>query len=427
MSRLYPTYFAQSELSTIPQNEQLYHEPMSSIRFPPNAQANVLQNTRDINPITIGTASGEQLIQAGNHTYIQLLLEKSTIEKELLIAQKAQSDAFRNTYNEIHAKSLQGIASATTHHTHVSPTIPNVLNNPFLHELSHNAKDESSAMVPLNRLTSMRGILKGLFDLLKASLPEILKETWCQYDAEFQDIIYRELRAHFPELALCNDNWKAQSLLIEWYCNWYSPSSHHVKTEHMDHALSLASEVLVSDTAKGSAAPTACKRAKTHSRKRVPVVPLPPIRNPLLPASASIHDSNTTYTNIPMPTTNTPSIAATILSESAVPTMTRTPGINITSCQTEATTTVETSMQEDIIEVNSHVNCDPEVMNVDSEPENEGDDRVNNNDQPMSSPTLSLSLGQMNPPVMTNFNAEVPRILSTASDRVLQGYNKPSG
>ncbi|KIL55133.1 hypothetical protein M378DRAFT_182312 [Amanita muscaria Koide BX008] len=342
MSRLYPTYFAQSELSTIPQNEQLYHEPMSSIRFPLNAQ-----NTRDINPITIGTASGEQLIQAGNHTYIQLLLEKSTIEKELLIAQKAQSDAFRNTYNEIHAKSSQGIASATTHHTHVSPTIPNVCNNPFLHELSHNAKglfqreailptifkraytqpdvirtaadynrvrfwaledfkanhvmlicdnegkkntlpkkflfleDESGAMVPLNRLTSMRGILKGLFDLLKASLPEILKETWCQYDAEFQDIIYRELRAHFPELALCNDNWKARSLLIEWYCNWYSPSSHHVKTEHMDHALSLASEVLVSDTAKGSAASTACKRAKTHSRKRVPVVLLPPIRNPL--------------------------------------------------------------------------------------------------------------------------------------------------
>ncbi|KIL61729.1 hypothetical protein M378DRAFT_179966 [Amanita muscaria Koide BX008] len=510
MSRPHPAYIFPPELSgTSIHSEHLFDDerrlPMSS-RFP-NAQPNTLQ-TRDINAI-IGAASGEQLIQSGNQAYIKLLLEKSNIEKEMLIAQKVQSDAFsiidRNAYNEIHGN-LQGLPSSTSttmHQIHgpVSTTIPNILNNPFLHELSDSAKglfkretvlptifkrayiqpdvvrtsedyssvrfwtledfkakqatlicesdgkkntlpkkllfleDEYGVMIPLSRLSSMRGILKGLFDLLKASLPEILKETWCQYDTEFQDIVYRELRAHFPELAMCNDNWKARSLLIEWYCNWYSHPSHSIKAEHIDHTLSHSTTMseVVSDTVNRSPPSTSRKRLKTaRTSGKLKQVMLPPIQNPLLWASTSAHNNNT---NTLMPTTgmtNTPSL--TLIESAASATTTTivmtTPAINAASSQAEATTNVERSMQEEIMDVDhreeQESSTQTHATDVQMRIDFDNERHQNIIHQPKLNPTLPLSLGQTCPPAMTDPNAEVPRIpLAASEDQIVN--STPSG
>jgi hypothetical protein len=66
------------------------------------------------------------------------------------------------------------------------------------------------------------------------------------------------MRHLFPELTLCDNNWKARSLLIEWYGNWNQPRI-GVKEEEMDNDLDATN---VPSKRKKQNGPSKLKKAK---------------------------------------------------------------------------------------------------------------------------------------------------------------------
>jgi hypothetical protein len=94
-------------------------------------------------------------------------------------------------------------------------------------------EQDTGDLIPLTRLEKMRAHLLAAFADIKSLMPELLGQGWLKCDVELQRACYAEMRHIFPELTLCTNNWKARSLLIEWYGNWNRPRI-GVKEEELD-------------------------------------------------------------------------------------------------------------------------------------------------------------------------------------------------
>ena len=84
--------------------------------------------------------------------------------------------------------------------------------------------------------------------------------TWGRADAEVAHVYRREMRAKFPEFALCEHDWKADQLATEHYPSWYS---NHVKGVDVKQEGSVTDSVLLA----GSKRPYSAEPAVAQPRK----------------------------------------------------------------------------------------------------------------------------------------------------------------
>ncbi|KIL54254.1 hypothetical protein M378DRAFT_182610 [Amanita muscaria Koide BX008] len=82
-------------------------------------------------------------------------------------------------------------------------------------------EDELGCTITQARLDEMRHNLHSSFQELKSLMPSLLSSGgWLRCDQELQRICYVYMRRRYPELTLCERNWKVHVFLSEWYANW---------------------------------------------------------------------------------------------------------------------------------------------------------------------------------------------------------------
>jgi hypothetical protein len=84
---------------------------------------------------------------------------------------------------------------------------------------------EDSKGIPIDkkRASNIRAHLHRAFHLLASVEPAAVIKSWGKADEALLDVVYCDLRLNFPEFRYCENNWKAQQFMTEWYPNFYRP------------------------------------------------------------------------------------------------------------------------------------------------------------------------------------------------------------
>jgi hypothetical protein len=94
-------------------------------------------------------------------------------------------------------------------------------------------EDEHGQIIDGHRASEMRKIACSVWVALANAGQAPTK--WSQADIVSAEAYRREMRQHFPELCLCENNWKADLIASENYPSWYahqsSQNKHSVKQE----------------------------------------------------------------------------------------------------------------------------------------------------------------------------------------------------
>jgi hypothetical protein len=93
-------------------------------------------------------------------------------------------------------------------------------------------EDEHGHTVDGHRASEMRKIARSIWVALANAGKAPAK--WSQADLGSAESYRREMRRHFPELRLCDNDWKADLIASEHYPSWYSHHDKHVKLEDAD-------------------------------------------------------------------------------------------------------------------------------------------------------------------------------------------------
>lgn len=81
-------------------------------------------------------------------------------------------------------------------------------------------ENEHGELIENNEISAMRKALVRIFSSVKEHIPSMLK-TWLKNSIEFHDMICIEMRILFPDyFTLCENNWKAQEFVKNWFRNW---------------------------------------------------------------------------------------------------------------------------------------------------------------------------------------------------------------
>ncbi len=70
------------------------------------------------------------------------------------------------------------------------------------------------------RIKLIRADLRNVFQQIKKFMPSALEDTRTKHDDDFMTTIFRYMRLKYPEFTLCDDNWKLNSFVSNWYGNW---------------------------------------------------------------------------------------------------------------------------------------------------------------------------------------------------------------
>jgi hypothetical protein len=84
-------------------------------------------------------------------------------------------------------------------------------------------EDENGRSVDGHRLTEIRKLARKVWNKF-ADIGQA-PPTWGKANVNFTTEYRREMRHHFPELRLCENDWKAELLATENYPSWYN--NHH--------------------------------------------------------------------------------------------------------------------------------------------------------------------------------------------------------
>jgi len=133
----------------------------------------------------------------------------------------------------------------------------------FLEDNDGNTMQES-------RLGEISTFLRGAFMELRELDPKILPESWANgAHRDLTAACHTELRRRFEEISFCNGDWKARTLMVEWYPSW--------KRNHLDSGAgdSDNTDVEITSTvpAKRAAAPSKQPKKKTKVKEEIQCVP----------------------------------------------------------------------------------------------------------------------------------------------------------
>jgi hypothetical protein len=71
------------------------------------------------------------------------------------------------------------------------------------------------------RVKQIRDDLRNVFMQICMAMRSAILNKWSDYDATFKNTIFRHLRIHYPEFTYCDDNWKANKFISNFYTNWH--------------------------------------------------------------------------------------------------------------------------------------------------------------------------------------------------------------
>lgn len=71
------------------------------------------------------------------------------------------------------------------------------------------------------RIKQIRDDLRNVFTQICMAMRSALCKKWSDYDATFKNTIIRHLRIRYPEFTYCDDDWKANSFISNFYSNWH--------------------------------------------------------------------------------------------------------------------------------------------------------------------------------------------------------------
>ncbi|KAM6496333.1 hypothetical protein JOM56_009039 [Amanita muscaria] len=81
-------------------------------------------------------------------------------------------------------------------------------------------ENEDGELIENNEISAMRKALVRIFSSVKEHIPSMLK-NWLKTSIEFHDMVCIEMRILFPDyFTLCENNWKAQEFVKNWFRNW---------------------------------------------------------------------------------------------------------------------------------------------------------------------------------------------------------------
>ncbi|KAM6490232.1 hypothetical protein JOM56_014209 [Amanita muscaria] len=133
-------------------------------------------------------------------------------------------------------------------------------------------EDDDGDTMEEKRLEEIRIFLQGAFMELRELDPTILPKSWanCAH-RDLTAACHAELSRWFQELSLCSGDWKARTLMVEWYPCW--------KRNHLDSGAgdSNNTDVEIMDTvpAKRAAAPSKQPKKKTKVKEEISVPEIP--------------------------------------------------------------------------------------------------------------------------------------------------------
>jgi hypothetical protein len=94
---------------------------------------------------------------------------------------------------------------------------------------------EEGEIVDEDRFDKMRKYARKIWDLFETegSVPP----SWGQAARQLKQRYHKLMRDNFPELKLCNDNWKADQIATSnypsWYQYWVVRKSHNLDSENL--------------------------------------------------------------------------------------------------------------------------------------------------------------------------------------------------
>ncbi|KAF8625283.1 hypothetical protein AX15_005466 [Amanita polypyramis BW_CC] len=133
-------------------------------------------------------------------------------------------------------------------------------------------EDNDGDTIEERRLEEIRTFLHGAFMELRELDPKILPKSWvnCAH-RDLTAACHTELRRRFEEFSFCSGDWKARTLMVEWYPNW--------KRNHVAGPDSDDMDVEVTDTvpAKRAGVPSKQPKKKVKVKEEIsfPEIPDP--------------------------------------------------------------------------------------------------------------------------------------------------------
>ena len=104
-------------------------------------------------------------------------------------------------------------------------------------------EDENGNAVDGHCVTAIRAHARAIW--VSLGKLNLLPATWGKADSKAQQEYRQEMRAKFPELSLCDNNWKADQIATDTYPSWYKNHPENflvVKEEpHQDASTSMLS------------------------------------------------------------------------------------------------------------------------------------------------------------------------------------------
>ncbi|KAM6491218.1 hypothetical protein JOM56_013457 [Amanita muscaria] len=318
-------FFNCSTNSSILQNGQGGHAMGPDTRFTSKFATNHVEPQgimyNNSNQYIMANATHDELLRSGNGVYLDLFLRCKELEKDLTIAEM-QADHWRTSYERLseHTTSIrQYTASASPPPALLQKPIFD-FNKPssasdmlrekqqFLQALfpgdstdiklnrsqyplvkfwtrsswtggsrTSYMEDENGIVVPDSRIREIREHIAQKFNEVKRHRRDLLAKSWTYADMELRQAFYRNLRNTFLEFALCDDNWKAKSMISIWY------SDHFQKTQVGDN-VTVKTEATTSTTKeeKGKRRQSVDESALPSKKPKFTHGELPSLRNPLI-------------------------------------------------------------------------------------------------------------------------------------------------
>lgn len=71
------------------------------------------------------------------------------------------------------------------------------------------------------RVKQIRDDLRNVFMQICMAMRSVILNKWSDYNTTFKNTMFRHLRIHYPEFTYCDDNWKANKFISNFYTNWH--------------------------------------------------------------------------------------------------------------------------------------------------------------------------------------------------------------
>lgn len=87
-------------------------------------------------------------------------------------------------------------------------------------------EDSTGRSISKSQLDQFRSYVTSVFVTLNNDYHDLIKGRgfWRELSKGFKDAFWKELRIKFPFLRYCNDNWKGQKFIVDYYRRWYVSS-----------------------------------------------------------------------------------------------------------------------------------------------------------------------------------------------------------